>query len=298
MIRLDLRVELRYQVGGAGADFLFDFHAAKTRSQILCGENLTINQAISSRVDEDPVTGNRYLRLRALPGPLTLQYAATVDLQHHQADPLQLAEVPVYDLPVEAIGYLYPSRYCQSDRFVDLAANLFGGLPRGYGRATAICDWVKRHVSFTFNSSNAATSAIETFADGVGICRDFAHLMIALCRAINLPARFVTGTDYGADPALGPPDFHAYVEVFLGDRWYIFDPSGTGIPMGFVRIATGRDAADAAFACIFGAVGWQAPVISATPVEDASRNLFAPRHCDHALSTSDPAEPVAARASS
>ena len=86
------------------------------------------------------------------------------------------------------------------------------------------------------------------------MCRDFAHLMIALCRAVNIPARFATGTDYGADPALGPPDFHAYVEVYLGDRWYIFDPSGTAIPMGFVRFGTGRDAADVAFATIFGGV--------------------------------------------
>lgn len=96
----------------------------------------------------------------------------------------------------------------------------------------------------------------------VGVCRDFARLMIALCRAINIPARFTTGIDYGADPALGPTDFHAYVEAYLGDRWYLLDPSGTAIPMGFVQIGTGRDAADVAFATIFSTVTSSAPRIA------------------------------------
>ena len=109
--------------------------------------------------------------------------------------------------------------------------------------------------------------------------------MIALCRALNIPARFTTGTDYGADPVLGPPDFHAYVEAYLGDRWYIFDPSGTAIPMGFVRFGTGRDAADVAFATIFGGVLPQAPVIRTTAIEDASRGIVRPYHCSEALST-------------
>ncbi len=119
----------------------------------------------------------------------------------------------------------------------------------------------------------------------VGVCRDFAHLMIALCRAVNIPARFATGTDYGADPALGPPDFQAYVEVYLGDRWYIFDPSGTAIPMGFVRFGTGRDAADVAFATIFGGVRSRAPLIRALAAEDASQGIVPPHHCTEALST-------------
>jgi len=126
---------------------------------------------------------------------------------------------------------------------------------------------------------------MDTLVDTVGVCRDFAHLMIALCRAINIPARFTTGIDYGADPALGPTDFHAYVEVYLGDRWYMFDPSGTAIPMGFVRFGSGRDAADVAFATIFGTVGTSAPRISieALPAEDG--RLLMPYHCPQALST-------------
>lgn len=117
----------------------------------------------------------------------------------------------------------------------------------------------------------------------VGVCRDFTHLMIALCRALNIPARMVTGTDYGADPNLGAPDFHAYVEVYLGDRWYLFDASGTGIPMGFIRLGTGRDAADVAFATIFGDVASMAPSVRVDALEGPG--LEAPHHCSDALST-------------
>jgi transglutaminase-like putative cysteine protease len=109
--------------------------------------------------------------------------------------------------------------------------------------------------------------------------------MIALCRAVNIPARFATGIDYGADPVLGPPDFHAYVEVYVGDRWFIFDSSGVAIPMGFVRFGTGRDAADSAFATIFGGVRGGAPVIRIAAVPNVQGELVVPQHVNHALST-------------
>jgi transglutaminase-like putative cysteine protease len=285
MIRIELEVELSYEIDERGADFVFNIHAAHTRSQIISAEHLTLTQSVIPRMHTDPVTGNRYMRLRAVPGELKLSYAATVDLTHHCAEPAQLAEVPVHRLPPEVIGYIYPSRYCQSDRLVKLAINEFGSLWQGHGRVQAIRDWVNSRVAFTSNTSNSNTSAVDTLVEQVGVCRDFAHLMIALCRAVNIPARFATGTDYGADPALGPPDFHAYVEAYLSDRWYIFDPSGTAIPMGFVRFGTGRDAADVAFATIFGGVKSQAPVIRASAVEDGSRGIVLPHHCREALST-------------
>ena len=292
MIRIELQVELSYEIDEHGADFVFNIHAAHTLSQIISAESLVMSQAIVPQIHTDPVTGNRYMRLRAMPGELRLWYAATVDLTHHCAEPTQLAEVPVRRLPPEVIGYIYPSRYCQSDRLVKLAINEFGTLWQGHSRVQAIQDWVKRRVTFTSNSSNSNTSAVDTLIEQVGVCRDFAHLMIALCRAVNIPARFVTGTDYGAYPELGPPDFHAYVEAYLGDRWYIFDPSGTAIPMGFVRFGTGRDAADVAFATIFGGVKSQAPVIRASAVEDGSRGIVLPYHCREALSTDSGVEVV------
>jgi transglutaminase-like putative cysteine protease len=180
---------------------------------------------------------------------------------------------------------LLPSRYCESDRLHGLAVQLFGGLWQGHGRVQAIRDWVNTQVKFTSNSSNGSTSACDTLHNRQGVCRDFAHLMIALCRAVNIPARFVTGFDYGADPALGPPDFHAYVEAYLGHRWYLFDPSGTAIPEGLVRLATSQDAADAAFATFFGPVRSSPPIIQVVAVVDPAAGYALPVHTADALST-------------
>jgi hypothetical protein len=285
MIRMQLQVDLNYQVDSQGADFIFNIHASNTPCQVVSLERLVLSQPVQPQMHLDALTGNRCMRLRAMPGDLRVSYNATVELAHHLGDPVQIVEVPVRNLPPDVLGYIYPSRYCQSDRLIKLATSEFGGLWQGYSRVQAIQDWVQQRVTFTSNSSNSNTSAIDTLIERVGVCRDFAHLMIALCRAVNIPARFATSTDYGADPALGPPDFHAYVEVYLGYRWYIFDPSGTGIPMGFVRFATGRDAADVAFATIFGGVRAQAPVIHALAIDDRSNGLVTPYHCRDALST-------------
>ena len=292
MVRIELHVELHYAIDEHGADFVFNIHAAHTPSQTVSAESLVFSQPVVPQMHTDAVTGNRYMRVRAEPGEFKLSYAATVDLAHHRTEPALLAEVPVRRLPPEVIGYLYPSRYCQSDRLVTLAISEFGKLWQGHSRVQAICDWVNRQVTFKSHTTNSNTSATDTLIERIGVCRDFAHLMIALCRAVNIPARFATGTDYGADPALGPPDFHAYVEAYLGDRWYIFDPSGTAIPMGFVRLGTGRDAADVSVATIFGGVKSKPPLIRATAIEDGSRGIVLPHHCAQALSTDGGAELV------
>jgi transglutaminase-like putative cysteine protease len=285
MIRLRLTLQLDYQVLGPGSDFIFNIHAAHTERQHVLQEELQLNQNVPTQVDTDPVTLNRFLRVSAGPGPLRLNYSATVDLRHHVADPATIPEVPVARLPTRVLSSIYPSRYCPSDRLLRLAMREFGHQSPGYARVQGIRDWVLQRTAFTPNTSNANTSALDTLLDTVGVCRDFAHLMIALCRAVNIPARFTTGIDYGADPALGPTDFHAYVEVYLGDRWYIFDPSGTAIPMGFVRFGTGRDAADVAFATIFGSVIAQAPRITIEALPGDDGRLVMPWHCREALST-------------
>jgi transglutaminase-like putative cysteine protease len=291
MVQISLEISLAYEVrDAAGADFVFNIHPAITPHQSVTDERLEISQDLVPEIATDPVTATRFMRLHANPGPLTMRYASTVTIDHHMAEPDTLAEVPVRCLPLEVMPYVYPSRYCQSDRLLKLAFNEFGALWPGYSRVLAIQHWVQRRVTFASNTSTSTTSALDTVLDQVGVCRDFAHLMIALCRALNIPARMATGTDYGAPQSLGPPDFHAYVEVYLGGRWYLFDPSGTGIPMGFVRLGTGRDAADVAYATIFGAVESKAPLVRA----DASTaaGLMLPRHCREALSTAA-ASPVA-----
>jgi transglutaminase-like putative cysteine protease len=285
MVRLKLALELDYDIAEPGCDFIFNIHAAHTERQHVIEEALSLNQDVHVRVEMDPSTRNRYLRVKAFAGPLKVAYGATVDLSHHAEEPTRIGEVPVANLPGEVLRYLYPSRYCQSDRLHRLAMREFGQQWQGYSRVQAIQDWVLQRTTFSSNTSDSNTSAIDTLLETVGVCRDFAHLMIALCRAVNIPARFTTGIDYGADPALGPTDFHAYVEVYLGYRWYLFDPSGTAIPMGFVRFGTGRDAADVAFATIFGTVTSSAPRIAIQAIPGGDGRLVVPRHRTEALST-------------
>ncbi len=287
MVRLKFSVELNYEVAPPGCDFIFNIHAAHTPSQRVLTEMMELGQFVLPRVHTDRATRNRYMRLRAEAGRLRLRYSATVELQHHVGVPESIGEQPVSSLPDEVLTYLYPSRYCQSDRLYDVAIREFGQLTPGYRRVRAICDWVGRHVRFESASTNASTSALDTLHERVGVCRDFAHLMIALCRALNLPARFVTGIDYGADPALGPSDFHAYVEVFLDGRWYLFDPSNTAIPMGLMRFGVGRDAADVSFATIFGSVRAEPPTITVVAIDDPLSGLQLPHRRLEALSTDD-----------
>jgi transglutaminase-like putative cysteine protease len=285
MVRLKFFIELRYEVLNQPCDFIFNVEAAQTQCQSLVSENLQISQQIPVSRFTDPVSGNRYVRMRADPGNLSVRYDAIVDIAHHIDAPDSVMEVPIAELPTEALPYIYPSRYCQSDRLQQVVNAEFGGLRPGYWRVRAIADWVQRHTQFKSGSTNATTSAIDTLIEKVGVCRDFAHLMIALCRAMNIPARFATSIDYGSDPIFGPTDFHAVVDVFLGGRWYLFDPSGMALPMGLIRIGTGRDAADVSFATIFGAVNSFAPMIGIEGIEDAANGIILPHACVDALST-------------
>ena len=287
MVRLKFGIELRYEIAGAPADFIFNIHATETQCQSLLAERLAVSQDVPVFLFVDPAHGNRYARLRADPGALTVRYDATVDIAHYVATADSIGEVAIAELPPETLPYIYPSRYCQSDRLQQVARAEFGTLQPGYGRVRAIRDWVQQRTRFLSGSSNATTSAVDTLTGQVGVCRDFAHLMIGICRALNIPARFVTGIDYGLDPSFGPTDFHAYVEAFLGGRWYLFDPTGMTVPMGLIRLGTGRDAADVSFATIFGDVASSAPVIRIEAVEDSERGFAMPRVGPEALSTGD-----------
>ena len=284
-VRLELSTQLGYDIGAGGGDFIFNVQAAHTSRQKVLREALQLSQKVASTEYTDPATQSRFLRLHAGPGAFTLTYTAVLDLTHHRAPADDLPACSPLELPGEVLAYLSPSRYCQSDRLMAVADREFGQLPAGYQRAQAICDWVGQHVTFQSNSSTSATSAVDTLVERVGVCRDFAHLMIALCRASGLPARMASGIDFGADPILGPQDFHAYVEVFVGRRWYMFDPSGTAIPMGFVRFGTGRDAADIAFATMYGAISSLQPVISIAAVTNAHGQLIEPQRVEDALSS-------------
>jgi transglutaminase-like putative cysteine protease len=286
-IRLRFSIDLAYSVHSAGTDFIFNIQAAHTPGQQVIHESLQVGPAGQAWHYTDPATYSRFLRLRADAGPLSVHYDAVVDVAHYRAEPFSVAEIGISDLPANVLPYLYPSRYCESDRLIRFATSQFGNLQQGYSRVQAICDWVAKHVAFQSNTTSGTTSACDTLVEKQGVCRDFAHLMIALCRAVNIPARFATGIDYGADPGLGPQDFHAYVEIYLSGRWFIFDPSGTALPMGFIRLATGRDAADAAFATIFGSVYMNTMRIDIEPIAGADGVLREPTLTAEALSTDD-----------
>lgn len=284
MIRLKFEIELNYQIA-VNSDFIFNIHAAQTRQQSVVIEELNLSQPGTPVIYTDTTYGSRYMRLRAAPGPLTVRYCATVDISHYAQPPENLFEVAIADLPSNVIPYIYPSRYCQSDRFGKMATWEFAHFPPGYQRVKAIQDWVRKRTTFQIGSTNSNTSAIDTVIEQTGVCRDFAHLMIALCRALNIPARFITGIDYGADPCLGPTDFHAYVEVYLSNRWFIFDPTGISPPMGLVRLGTGRDAANTSFATVFGTVTSQVPKIKIEAIDDPENGYAIPQECPEVLST-------------
>ena len=285
MIRLQFTIGLKYEIAGSPSDFIFNIHAARTPSQCVASEALSLGQPIEPQMYTDPATGNRYMRVQGLPGTLAVRYDATVDITHHFEDPARISEVAIADLPLEVLHYVYPSRYCQSDRLRRQATREFGHLPKGYSRVQAIQDWVRSRTAFTIGSSSTTTSALDTLVDQAGVCRDFAHLTIALCRALNIPARFVTGIDYGAAPELGLPDFHAYVEVYLGGRWYVFDPTGISPPTGLLRIGTGRDAADVSFATMFGPVKAFAPMVAIEAIDDPAKGIMLPGPSTSAVST-------------
>ena len=293
MVRLDFCVGLEYEVMQA-SNFEFIIHAAHTSQQQVLRERLDVWPEISARVETAPLFNNRHMRLHAEPGPLKLRYSAVVDIDHYFAPPAELCESALAEMPLEVLHYLRPSRYCPSDRFYQIAMDEFHRFTPGHARVQAIADWVHNRTRFAPGTTNSFHCATDTYVNQVGVCRDFAHLMISLCRALNIPARYVTGIDYGADPALGPMDFHAYVEAYLSDRWYIFDPTGIAMTTGLIRLATGRDANDVAFATIFGAVRWSMPRITMVALEDATAGIALPAPTAFAVSSSGPS-PVALR---
>jgi transglutaminase-like putative cysteine protease len=177
-----------------------------------------------------------------------VRYRATVEVAQPPSGE-GARELPLIGLPGDVLSYLQSSRYCEVELTYGFALRRFGGFPAGYGRVQAICDWIKSNVDYLVGSSTVTSGARDVLANRAGVCRDFAHLGITLCRALNVPARFVTAYTRYVDP---PPDFHAVFEAYLGDRWHVFDATGLADPAELIRIGTGRDASDVSFATFFG----------------------------------------------
>jgi len=248
MIRVSIDNELIYNVVQP-SDFIFNIEASRNQYQQIIEETLLFDPPLPFEQFTDPLLENRFVRIRANPGPLKVSYRATVGLNYMVSDPAVIRESPIAMLPMETIPFIFPSRYCQSDLLMRMAQREFGGLAPGYSRVEAVCQWIRDHIQYQLGSSNPNTSAADVLVQRAGVCRDFAHLAIAFCRALNIPARFIASYSNFPDP---PPDFHALFEAFLGGRWYLFDPTELAPRNQVTRIGTGRDATDVAFATIFG----------------------------------------------
>ncbi|MEX0953898.1 MAG: transglutaminase family protein [Rhizobiaceae bacterium] len=190
--------------------------------------------------------GNRCRRLVAPAGDLTLWGDPTTEADG-RIDPADWSarEVTVPELPDGTLVYLMGSRYCETDRLSQIAWDMFGNTPPGWARVQAVCDFVHNHIHFDYMQARATRTAFEAFNEGVGVCRDFAHLAITFCRCLNIPARYVNGHlgDIGV-PVVDPMDFSAWMEVYLDGRWWTFDPRNNMPRMGRIVVARGRDATD------------------------------------------------------
>ncbi|MEO8247939.1 MAG: transglutaminase family protein [Burkholderiales bacterium] len=201
--------------------------------------------------------GNWCTRLVAPAGRFTIASDGLVS-DSGQGDELapHARQMPVEELPEETLVYLLGSRYCETDQLSDIAWLRFGNGPTGWARVQAVCDFVNRHIEFGYHHARRTRTAWEAYNEGQGVCRDYAHLAIAFCRCLNIPARYCNGYlgDIGMQPPFGPMDFAAWVEVFLDGRWYTVDPRNhQHMPrIGRVLIARGRDACDVALASTFG----------------------------------------------
>ncbi len=199
--------------------------------------------------------GNIVDRVLLKPGRNRIRHDALVAVSSLHEDSWSVDEiVPLEDLPLSVLRYTLPSRYCDSDKLYDFAWQHFGTYQQGRPRVQAICDWVHNNIEYRFGAGRPDIAASEVLHQGFGVCRDFAHAAIALCRTFNLPARYVTGhlPDIGFFDPGSAMDFHAYLEVFLGRRWHTFDARFNTPRIGRVHIACGMDAVDGAFSTIYG----------------------------------------------
>jgi transglutaminase-like putative cysteine protease len=258
----DIDCKLAYTLADP-THFVFLIHALDGMDQAVLSESLRLSPAIEAHVYEDPFVGHRFLRLQAPAGKFSLRYKARVQLTRPPR-PARAEEQPIDRLPDEVLHNLMPTRYCESDLLAPAAYKLFGAVPPGISRVSEICDWIHRNVDYRTGSSDSTTTARDVFLRRAGVCRDFAHLGVTFCRALNIPARLAVGYTMFADP---PPDFHAIFEAYVGDRWHLFDPTRMADPRELIRIAVGRDAKDVAFATIFGAADTRAILPLVTRVE-------------------------------
>ena len=218
--------------------------------------------------------GNPVKRFVMPVGELALMYDAIVNVPDEQEpDGTAAQQLPVDEVPGEILHFTLPSRYCLSDQLMGMAWELFGQTEPSGARVQAVCDWVHDNIKFQYGASNSLTTAVDVLEQRKGVCRDLAHLAITFCRALNIPARYVFGylPDIYVEPPDSPMDFAAWMEVYLGDRWWTFDPRNNERRVGRVLIGRGRDALDVAMLTTFGPAAFRSMTVWADVAPDASR---------------------------
>lgn len=213
------------------------------------------------RTERVAVSGEKRFQVIEVPdtGLVTIDYKAVVENEVKVIPGDRLDDVLITAMPASVLPYLNPSRYCQSDKLYRFAFNKFGNIENAYQKVMAIRDWIYKNVAYG-GYTTPQTSAYDTITEQIGVCRDFAHLGIALCRALTIPARYFTGYAY----QLQPPDFHACFEAYVGGYWIIVDATKLVPINGLIKIATGVDATDTAFASIFGNLIFQRMEVGVT----------------------------------
>ncbi len=245
--RIQVGCRLTYQVQSR-TTFLLNVGVAETEFQTVASDRYETVPYTPLEILHVGLCSNRVHRLTCEPGQFSLAYDATVQMNSDVLLAPSLTEHEYCQLPAEVLPFLNPSRYCESDRLANFASSEFGNSIHGYFRVRAICDWTQRHLSYVSGSTNNLSTACDVIIQRQGVCRDFTHLAIALCRGLGIPARYVAG--YAMN--LNPPDFHGFFEAYLAGRWFLFDATSLAPIGGLVRIATGLDAADVPFATILG----------------------------------------------
>jgi transglutaminase-like putative cysteine protease len=253
-----MQIRLGYDIGfnvPAPVTVVAMLHVHPSRNRdLLEPDELTLDPAVpvTSYID---TFGNRCSRFVAPAGPIRLTCSTLVqDSGLDDPAPWDAIEHPVSDLPNETLIYLLNSRYCEVDRLSNIAVELFGNVAPGWSKVKAVCDWVYSRVTFGYQHARSSKSALDVFTERVGVCRDFQHLAVTFCRALNIPARYVTGYlgDIGIPPTYTPMDFSAWFEVYLGNRWWTVDARHNRPRIGRVLMAVGRDASDVAITTSFG----------------------------------------------
>ncbi|MEW5687518.1 MAG: transglutaminase family protein [Pseudomonadota bacterium] len=244
-MRFRIQADLTYDFQSPSETLLL-LEAARTTGQSVLRETLELTPAAAVTRRDDAQGGERRVVFTG-EGRMRIRYEAEVEVQAHPAWPEGAPAPAIRDLPADVLRYLRPSRYCPSDRFEAFVEREFGHVAGGR-RVRAILDWIAAHVDYRAGVSDAGSTALDTFVERAGVCRDFAHLAIAFCRAGDIPARAVSAHAWKLDP----PDLHAVIEVHLDGDWWLLDPTGLAPVEGLVRVATGLDAADIAFMSIFG----------------------------------------------